>query len=315
MRRLIVLVLMFVGGTALADRHVVERVAAVVDDQVILESELHARLLPLLESVNQIPDPDERTRRTTKLTNQLLDEMINDELLLQAARRAKVVVEDAEVEAVIDDVLERYKLTREQLMGEMKKQGMGPDFYRNSLLRQRAINQIIGPRLSVTEADVKARYDEMARRAQGVGKVSIAHIVIDVPDHPTEQQLAELRDKAMHTLERVKTESFAAVAADVSDDAKTKTKGGELGWRDIDSIEPGWEAVFGMAVGEVKGPLKSDRGFHIVKLLDIDRTPIEPYAALQPKILEELRRKQLVKLAETWTADLRKKAYVDIKLR
>jgi peptidyl-prolyl cis-trans isomerase SurA len=302
------------SGTAQAEHRVVERVAAVVNDQVILESELHARMLPLLPSVEQIPDPAERTRRTATLTNKMLDEMINDEVLLQAARGAKIVVEDTEVEAVIEDVMERYHITRKQLDEEMKKQGMGSDFYRNSLLRHRAINQVLGPKLTVTDADVQARYDEMARLAQGVGKVQLAHIVIDVPDHATEQQLDDLRTKALATLDRARREDFATLAAAVSDDQATKARGGELGWRDIDTIEPGWEAVFNMAKGDVKGPLKSARGFHILKVLDVQRSQIEPYSVLQPKLLDELRKKQLVKLAEAWVGELRKKAYVDIKL-
>src|SRR5215468_4081662 len=69
MRLWIVLLVVFAGGVARAEHHVVERVAAVVNDQVILESELHARMLPLLPSIDQIADPTERARRTNTLTN------------------------------------------------------------------------------------------------------------------------------------------------------------------------------------------------------------------------------------------------------
>src|SRR6185295_2829032 len=89
---------------------VVERVVAIVNDAIVLASELEARMTAVRGEANQIADPKERERRISKLTSQVLDEMVNEELIVQAAEAAKIEIESGEVQAALDEIKQQNNL-------------------------------------------------------------------------------------------------------------------------------------------------------------------------------------------------------------
>src|SRR5438067_12454722 len=140
----------------------IERVVAVVNDAVILQSELDARLVPMRAEAEQIADPAERKRRLAKLTSQVLDEMVNEDLIVQAAEGARIEVDSAEVQAALDEIKQNNKLDDAGLQQALAQQGYTLQAYkadlRRQLLRLRAVNQLVAPKVTVTDEDIKARY-------------------------------------------------------------------------------------------------------------------------------------------------------------
>ena len=304
-----------------AGKHVMlERVVAVVNDAVILQSELDARLVPVRQEVEQIADPQERKRRLAKLTSQVLDEMVNEQLIVQAAEAAKIEVDSSEVQAALDEIKTNNKLDDAGLQQALAAQGYTLQAYkadlRRQLLRLRAVNQLVAPKVTVTDEDIRARYDELQRRSAAVSAVRLSHILIKLPQHPTEQQINDAKDKAAKAIERVKNgEDFAKVAADVSEDDSTKSTGGELGWFERGSINPDWEPiVFSMQKGDVRGPVTGNDGLHVFFVSEIKQNALKPFNEMKEQLSRELRRRELDKATQTWLEELRKKAYIDIKL-
>jgi peptidyl-prolyl cis-trans isomerase SurA len=302
-------------------RRVVDRVVAVVGEAIVLQSELRRRALPALADAAQITDPKERARRASKLYGQILDEMINEELMLQAAVEAKIEIEPAEVDAAIDGIKSQNKLDDAGLAAALAQQGMSMSQYkaevlRPQLLRLRAVNQLVRPRVNVTDEDVRGRYDQMLRRSESVSAVRLAHILIRVGDNPSEQAVAAAKDKAAQAIARVRAgEAFADVAAAMSDDEGTKASAGELGWFERGAISPEWEAVvFTMEKGDVRGPISGPQGLHVFYVPEIKRTEIKPFDDLKAQLKEELLRREMDKQTTTWLTELRKKAYIEIKL-
>jgi parvulin-like peptidyl-prolyl isomerase len=274
-------------------------------------------MLPLRADAAKIADPNERERRLAKLATQMLDEMINDELVVQAARDAKITVEAAELQEAVDYIKKQNKLDDAQLAEAMQAQGMTTATLRNDLMRQRAINTLVSPKVSVTDEDIRARYDELQRRSNSITAVSLSQIVFELPEHATEQQLAAARTKAQAALDRIKAgEPFAQVATAVSEDASTRPTGGMLGWLEPGTLSAEWEpVVFGMDKGEVRGPISGGKGLYLLFANEIKRTQVKPYAEMKDQLAQELRRRALGKLTQTWMEELRKKAYIDIKLK
>ncbi len=299
----------------------VERVVAIVNDSIILASELDARMTPVRGEAMQIADPKERERRLSKLSSQVLDEMVNEELIVQAAEAAKVEVEASEVQAALDEIKQNNNLDDAGLAQALAAQGYTLSNYkhdlRRQLLRLRAVNQLVAPKVQVTEEDVRAKYDEMQRRSQSVSAVQLSHILFKLPDKPTEQQLAEAKEKAAKAITRVKNgESFEKVAQEISEDDQTKATGGQLGWFQRGSIQPEWEQiVFSMDKGDVRGPVSGERGLHVFQVTEVKNNQLKPYAEMKEQLMRELRRREMDKQTQTWLEDLRKKAYIDIKLR
>jgi parvulin-like peptidyl-prolyl isomerase len=297
-----------------------ERVVAIVNDSIILQSELDARLQPVLQEAQQIPDENERKRRIAKLTGQVLDEMVNEELIVQAAEQSKIEVDSSEVQAALDEIKQQNNLDDAGLQQALVQQGYSLQNYkadlRRQLLRFRAVNTIVSPKVNITEEDIRARYDQMQRRSEQVSAVRISDILIKLPDHPTEQQIADAKTKATGALDRVKGgEDFAVVAKDVSDDDSTKASGGELGWFERGSVNPDWEGVvFAMDKDEVRGPVSGPQGLYVLKVTDVKKSDLKPYAEMKEQLSRELRRRELDKQTQVWVDELRKKAYIDIKL-
>ncbi|MEO8841517.1 MAG: peptidylprolyl isomerase [Kofleriaceae bacterium] len=298
-----------------------ERVIAIVNDSIILQSELDARLTPVRAEAEQIQDPGERKRRLAKLSSQVLDEMVNEELIVQAAEGAKIDVESSEVQAALDEIKQQNNLDDAGLAQALGAQGYTLQNYkadlRRQLMRLRAVNTIVQPKIQITEEDVHARYDQMQRRSEAVSAVRLSDILIKLADHATEQQINDAKDKAGKAVERVKAgEDFAAVAKDMSDDDSTKQTGGELGWFERGSINPDWEQiVFSMEKGDVRGPVSGPQGLYVFLVTDIKKSELKPYPEMKDQLTKELRRRELDKQTQTWVEELRKKAYIDIKLQ
>jgi parvulin-like peptidyl-prolyl isomerase len=245
--------------------------------------------------------------------------MVNDELVVQAAEAAKIEVDSAEVQAALDEIKQNNKLDDASLAAALSQQGYSLQAYKADLRRQllalRAVNQLVAPKINVTDEDIRARYDELARRSAGISAVRLSHILLKL-DHPTEQQVAEAKETAAKTIARVKSgEPFEDVAKQVSQDASTAPQGGELGWFERGSINPEWEPiVFAMEKGDMRQVTGSD-GVHVFYVSETKKSELKPFADMKEQLSRELRRREQEKAKATWLEDLRKKAYIDIKLQ
>jgi parvulin-like peptidyl-prolyl isomerase len=293
-----------------------ERVVAVVNDAIILQSELEARLVPVRAEAEQIPDPTERRRRLAKLSSQVLDEMVSEELIVQAADSAKIEVDSSEVQAALDEIKQQNNLDDAGLAQALASQGYTIQGYRldlrRQLLRLRAVNQLVAPKVQITDDDVRSRYAELQRRSTAVSAVYLSHILIGLPENATEQQIAAAKEKAAKAIEEVNAGApFADVAKKYSSDPNV-----ELGWFQRGSIQADWEQiVFSMSKGETRGPVTGARGLEIFHVGDVQSAALKPYAEMKEQIQRELRRRELDKQTATWVEELRKKAYIDIKLQ
>ncbi|HEY5926086.1 MAG TPA: SurA N-terminal domain-containing protein [Kofleriaceae bacterium] len=326
MRKLLVLILALAsGGIASAQKSTspnagkklgLERVVAVVNDSIILQSELEARLVPVRAEADQIQDPTERRRRMAKLGGQVLDEMVNEELIVQAAEAAKIEVDSSEVQAALDEIKQQNNLDDAGLTQALASQGYTVQGYRmdlrRQLLRLRAVNQLVAPKVQVTEDDVRSRYAELQRRSNAVSAVYLSHILIPLPENATEQQIAAAKEKAAQAIQQVNAGTpFNDVAKQFSSDTNV-----ELGWFQRGSIQADWEPiVFSMQKGETRGPVTGARGLEVFHVSDVQAAALKPYADMKEQLQRELRRREMDKQTATWVEELRKKAYIDIKLQ
>ena len=302
-------------------RVLIERVVAIVNNAIIMRTELDVRMLPVIAEAESIADPKERGRRLDKLTSSVLEEMINEQLIVEAAEAARIEVETDDINATLDDIKKQNSLDDAGLAQALAQQGYTLAGYRadlrKQLLRLRAINQMVRPKVTVSDEDVRARYDQMMRRSDGTSAVRLSHMLFRLPEHPTEPQIADAKNRASAALSRVRAgEAFDKVATELSEDDATKPTGGELGWFSRGSLSvPEWETVvFAMEKGDVRGPITGPQGFHLFMVSEIKRTENKPFADMREQVRGELTRRAMDKQTQVWLEDLRKKAFVEIKL-
>lgn len=298
------------------NRTVLDRVVAVVNESVILESELRLRVAPLLADVKAIRDPRARQRRIDKIKRNVLREMVNEELIVQAATTAKLKVKEKEIRKTLDGIKKQNKLDDAGLAQALAMQGYTIASYkkemRRQILRMRAINMLVRPKVRISKEDVRARYDAMNRRSAAVSKVRLHHVLIALPHKPTDVQIAAAKRKAAEVIRQAKAGvPFKKLAQKYSDDPKTKADGGELGMIERGTIPTQWEViVFAMEKGEVRGPISGPQGLHVFYVSEVVKKQVKAFKEVKAQLRNELYRKSLDRKTRDWLDDLRKKAHV-----
>lgn len=301
--------------------YVVDRVVAVINDEIILDSELAVQLMPYEPDLEGIDDPKERARRKDKLRAQVLDEMIAEQLIIEAAAAARLEeISSKEVDQIIADTKSDNKLDDATFQQALAAQGVTLAQYRQNVKRQltrvRAMKMLVAPKVNVADEEVRAQYDQMVRRSDAVSQVRLAHIQLTLPERPTDAEVAAARAKAGDIVTRVRGgEEFGKLAAEFSDDVNTKTSGGELGWIERGTLDPAWEqVVFNMEPKEVRGPVAGPRGLEVFYVTETKRTEMKPFEKMKDQIKGELQQRNMQKQTTTWIDELRRKAYVEVKL-
>jgi peptidyl-prolyl cis-trans isomerase SurA len=301
-----------------ADARLVEKVAAVVGDNIILASEVEEKAAPMLADASRIGDPAKRSARATALRREVLDRLNDDELILQQATDLKLSVTNEQVDQSIDEIKKQNSLDDDQLKEALRGQGMSMAGYRadlkRQLLRYRVLNIAVGSRVSISDEEVKGYYERHMKDGGNV-QVRASHIFIAIPDGADAATVAEKQAWAKKLLERAKGgEDFAKLAKQYSDDAATRGDGGDLGLFGKDMLPKAIEEiVFSMQPGELAGPVRADRGFHVIKLISRKVGDAKPLSAMQDDIRIQLRQKEMEKQTKSYLAELRKKTLVDIR--
>jgi peptidyl-prolyl cis-trans isomerase SurA len=301
-----------------AHARVVEKIAAVVGDSTILGSEIEEKAAPLLAEVARLPDASKRVARAAALRREVLERLIDDELILQQATELKLTVTSEQVDSSIEEIKRQNNIDDDQLREALRTQGLSMAAYRGDLkkqlLRFRVINIAVGSRVTISDDDVKMYYDRHMKDGANV-QVRASHIFIAIPENADATVVAEKQAQAKKLLDRaLGGEDFAKLAREASDDPATRAEGGDLGYFGKDMLPKAIEEmVFAMKVGEVRGPVRADRGFHVIKLVDRKTKDPKPLDDVKDDIRMQLRQKEMERQTKSYLAELRKKTLVDIR--
>jgi len=301
-----------------AQARVVEKIAAVVGSEIILQSEVEERVAPLMAEIAAIANPNQRAARAAALRRQVLDRMVDEQLLIQEANELKISISSEEVDRSIEQIKKDYGLTDAQLREELRKQGMTMAAYRQNtkreILKYRVINIAVGSKISVSDADVQNYYERHMQSANV--QVHVSHIFLAIPENADDATALEKEKQAKALLQRAQEgEDFAKLAREYSEDAATRAEGGDLGWFGKDILpKPIEELVFSMKEDEVRGPVRADRGFHIIKLMGRRVQEAKPLAEVRDQIRGQLRQREMERQTKNHLSELRRKTLVDIRM-
>lgn len=299
----------------------IERVVAVVNSEIILLSEVRDRAAQMGQPVDESGPPEQR-RAVQKMLRQVLDKMVDDALVIQQASELKLTVEDAEIDRAVDEVKKANNLDSAAFAQALSEQGFTVGSFRRDMrkqiLRLKTINTAVRSRLSLTEEDLKAFYEQTVRQMGGHREAHVRHILVAVPAGADAKTVEAKKRIAVKLLEDARGGAdFAALAKQGSDDANTRDDGGDMGWLKEDSglQESLAEVIFSMDhKGEVRGPIKTDRGFEVLQLVEKREGDMKPFEEVREQIRMRLSQQQIEKQTQTWVQELRKKAHIEIRM-
>ena len=274
------LVVLFLGalalqGQALAQTRdlstqgtLLDRVAAVVNTGVVLESEVDDQIK---EVTARLQAQNTALPAESVLRKQVLDRLILQRLQLQEADHDGITISDDQLNAALADVAKRNNIAFSDLPSVLSQQGIDYASYREQmrqqltlgLLRQRDVLQ----RIVVTPREIDQFLAKQSAHPAANEEYNVSHILVAVPPNATPDQIAQAQQRANDVYNRAsKGEDFGklAVAYSNSEDA---LEGGSLGWRQGSELPTFLTSlILGLKPGQVGAPLRTPTGFHIVKL-------------------------------------------------
>ena len=258
-------------GTELGTQGVLlDRIAAVVNDGIVLRSDLDQQVRVISDRLEQ---QGQQMPPRNLLRQQVLERLVMQEIQMQRADRLGIKVSDEMLNQTLTDVAARNKLSFSDLPTALESQGVDYRSYREEVRREMTLNLLrqrdVYARIYVSPREIEQC---VTRRKTSPGddvEYDIAHILVAVPASATPEQAEERASRAQGVYERARRgEDFTQLAIAYSD-AGTALEGGALGWRKVNQL-PSFaaDAIPRLKPGEITEPIRTPSGLHIFKLVE-----------------------------------------------
>ncbi len=314
-----------VGGATAAPR-VLDRIAAVVNGEPVLLSEVDRVAQPALDRLPPGVPPGEREIREREIRQRALDSLIDELLFNQLAREHKISVADEELDREIQRVLELNHINQQQLVEMLRlhehksleqfREERRRDMVQQKLLDSQLIkNPEMKGRLQVGERDVEEAYRAQYASATAAEAVRVSHILLMLPSDAPPEREAEVRGQAERLASEIRQGLDFAEAARAHSQDPSAALGGDLGFIRRGEVEPAFEkAAFALRPGEVSGPVRTPFGIHLIRVTERKVEGARPFEEVQNEIRNRLAREKFMKVMQDWLAELRQRATIDNKL-
>jgi len=270
-KRIVFILLGFLVSTNTYTKiELIDRVVAVVDSGVIMESQLNSRVEEILI---RLKNDKAELPPLNLLEEQVLDRLIIEEIQLQLADRAGIKISDSELNQTLSRVSSQNNLSLEEFRLKLEAEGTSYKSFRDTIKKELIIQRVqrgkVGAKIDISEQELENFINSEEGRTQLAEQYNVQHILLSVKSGLSEIEIEAIENEAVSLLERLENgESFEKLAASYSAGQKA-LEGGFLGWRTSAELPSLFaEVVSGLTVGEVAQPVRSGAGFHILKLTE-----------------------------------------------
>jgi parvulin-like peptidyl-prolyl isomerase len=292
--------------SAIAYAEVADRIVAVVNDDIITQTELNRAFEPYAKNIDATykgPDRDTVIRQNKEA---FLQQMVNQILIEQAAKKAGpgiATVKDEEVMDVIRDMLAKSKMTLEDYTKKLAEEGNSLDAVKkeikSQMLRMRLLRREVQSKIMITDEEIGAYYDKHREDYEGKEAVRIKQIFLTAPADAgrltrqrVKQQVEELRNRI------VKGESFDAISAQYSQ-GPAAAQGGDIGYVEKGVILPEVEkAAFALPPGKLSDVIETELGYHLIIVVDQRGAGLKPLSIVRNEIKAKIEEEKIAKKFE-----------------
>lgn len=252
-----------------------DAIVAIVNDDVITQSELDARVKRVENDVSnsQVNRAAVPGANAEQIRQTVLQTMVEELVQVQLAKQLGIVVSDPEVEQAVSDVANRNQVSLAQLQQKMQAENLDFNAFREEIRTRLLITRLIRARLSRQVSVSDFEIDELLRQQQSEGsekEYRASHILLKIPSEGSGQQVQAIQAKASRLADLLaKGGNFALVAKENSE-AGDAARGGDLGWKTQEQLPEIFVTNLDqMSAGQVSGVIRSPAAFHILKLLAV----------------------------------------------
>lgn len=318
MKRLLALVTVLVPLAALAE--LVDRIAAVIDNDVITQSEVEARAAPELARLRPDPDPAKRGEKRQEILKHALEGLIGEKLMEAQIRELNIEVTDSEIELGMDDVKKQNNISSQQFEALLSQEGYTMatyrTFMRKHLARMKLVNLKVRSKVKIADEDLKAEYARFSHDEASEFEVHARHVLVQFPPKATEQQIEDARLKAVALAAEARKPGvdFAELARKKSE-GPSAADGGDLGFFRRGVMVAAFEKpAFTLPVGGVSDPVRTNLGWHVVKVVERRALAAPPFDEVKEQLKERLLRSQLERFTDQYVQELKAGSVVEVKM-
>ncbi|MCT4701820.1 peptidylprolyl isomerase SurA [Enterobacteriaceae bacterium H20N1] len=269
--RTLLLGIALVANTTFAAPQVVDKVAAVVNNGVVLESDVDGLMQSVKLNAQQAGQqlPDDNTLR-----HQILERLIMDQIVLQMGEKMGVKITDEQLDKAIADIAAQNKMTMDQMRSRLAYDGINYNTYRAQIRKEMTISEVrnneVRRRVTILPQEVDSLAQQVGSQNDSSTELNLSHILIPLPENPTSAQVDDAEKQARDIVSQAQNGAdFGKLAITYSADQQA-LKGGQMGWGRIQELP----SIFAQALatakkGDVIGPVRSGVGFHILKVNDL----------------------------------------------
>jgi peptidyl-prolyl cis-trans isomerase SurA len=261
---------LLIGSAAHAEVRSIDKVAAIVDNDVVMQSQLDQRIREVQQTIAKrgqgVPPP-------SALQSQVLDRLILENLQLQIGERSGIRISDEELNQAIGTIAQRNQMSVEQFKAALTHDGLSYQSAREQVRREMIISRVrqrrVAERIQVSDQEVKNFLASDMAKAQFSEEFHLANILIPTPDSASSDQIQAAAAKAKDVYGKLQQGADFGQLAIASSASESALEGGDMGWRKAAQLPPPFGDMLGsMRAGEVTPPARTPGGFIILKLLE-----------------------------------------------
>jgi peptidyl-prolyl cis-trans isomerase SurA len=303
---------------AATDTAVVDRVVAVVNEDIITLYDLNQAMKPYEANIRALGYSPEKEHETLfKLRTDLINRIIDRKLTDQAVKKDNIEVSEKEIDAAIERIKESRALTDEDLRAGLSQQGLTMDEYRQNvkqqLLRNILVNREVKSKIVITEDEIKRYYDAHSEKYAGETKYHIWSIFIRIPESAGDVTKRLARERMEAVAAQLKQgQPFESLAAQKSD-SPLAPEGADLGLYRLDELSQQLQKpVKEMKAGDFSSILDTDMGYQIIYVQKIIKTDAKSLDDVKSEIQQTLYEEAIDNRFQAWLENLRKKSHIQI---
>ncbi len=316
------LILFWIGflflGMIPSAQAVVDRIVAIVNQEIITLSEIERWMGPFYEEI-QTEDRLERKAKLLEARRKILEQIIEERLIDQEVRKIGFKATPKEVEATIEEIKKRNNATQKDLENALARDGITFEAFKKEIekriLRTRFISVMIKVESKFGDKELLEFYQKNIDRYRSNELYRPGHILFLIPKEATPEEVSQIRKKCEKVLEKIKRgEDFGEMALLYSEDASSKDRG-DLGYFKKGELLPAFEKeALRLRVGEVSGIIRTEHGFHIIKLLDRKGGEPTPFEEIKEKVKADYMEGEMERALRQFLTKLKEKSIIEIKL-
>ena len=259
----------FLGTTAQAEVQQIDRVVAIVDTDVVMQSQLDQRVREVQQTIAKRGDtlPPEHV-----LDQQVLERLIIENIQLQMGDRSGIRITDEELNQAVGTIAQRNNMTLEQFRGALERDGLSYEDAREQIRREMVISRVrqrrVAERIQVGDQEIANFLASESGKLQLSVEYHLANIQVRVADGASSSEIQAAERRAKELYQQLQQGADFAQLAIASSASETALEGGDMGWRKAAQLPAPFDAMIGaMTAGEVSQPIRTPGGFVLLKLL------------------------------------------------